>query len=479
MRRFRFLLALLCVPVCPIAAQTESDTLLRQTFDTDTAGWLMIGQGGGVHVEDGSLAFSYEVKPKKFALAVLPAPPGLARLKRLRFRVRADHATALAVFLSEKKPGGGNYTATFWAPANTWQQVELTPADFSVSDGPNDPVDADGKLDLDAVDGIGLTDVAQFFLSQAEKPGFPAIVDRATGSHTLLLDDFELLAGPGSARAASLAIDRFDRGFLEWITMGGVQLRMAAKENPLGMPAMEAGYMQTEGHYGLLLRRLANLDLSRATRLAFDVASEREATLLVRGRSAKIDFEKRGKRKKRLPVGLILKAVESNLIAGFMKVLAGQNRFRAHFKLLADLNDGAGAREEKSGAAADLVVRHMQESFVPSGQRLQAEQHGAVHNYVGCGVLGRRRMIVRAVAEKQFVTKDIEPAVKDRLAGDKSFVQMHSFEQHSMTCCEARREALLERRACGKGALVFLQRSGRCGHRPEELRVRLRLREAA
>jgi hypothetical protein len=281
MRWFCLLLVLVWVPVCPIAAQTKSDILLRQTFDTDTGGWIVIGQGGGVRVENGRLAFSYELKPKQFALAALPAAPGLARLQRLRFRVMADHATALAVLLSEKKPGGGNYTATFWAPANTWQQVELTPADFSVSDGPNDPVDADGRLDLDAVEGIGLADVAQLFLTQADNPDFPVIVDRATGSHTLLLDDFELLAGPGPARAASLAIDRFDRGFLEWITMGGMQLRIAPNENPLGMPAMEAAYMQTEGHYGLLLRRLANLDLSKATRLAFDVASEREATLVV------------------------------------------------------------------------------------------------------------------------------------------------------------------------------------------------------
>ena len=279
----RFCLVLLLAPVSvyPIAAQTESDILLRQVFDTDTAGWLAIGQGGGVRVENGSLAFSYEVKAKQFALAVLPAPPGLARLQRLRFRIKADHATALAVFLSEKKPGGGNYTATFWAPADTWQQVELTPADFSVSDGPNDPVDADGRLDLDAVEGIGLTDVAQFFLSRAENPDFPAIVDRATGRHTVLVEGFELLGGSGPARAVGLAIDGFDRGFLEWITMGGVQLRMAPRENPLGVPAMEAAYVQAEGHYGVLLRRLGNLDLSKATRLAFDVASEREATLVV------------------------------------------------------------------------------------------------------------------------------------------------------------------------------------------------------
>jgi hypothetical protein len=281
MRRFSLLSLLVCASVCPIAAQSETDILLRQTFDTDTAGWLAIGQGGGVRVENGRLAFSYEVKAKQFALAVLPAPPGLGRLRRLRFRIKTDHATALAVLLSEKKPGGGNYTATFWAPAETWQQVELTPADFSVSDGPNDPVDADGRLDLDAVEGIGLTDLAQFFLAQADNPDFPAIVDRASGSHTVLLDGFELLGGSAPAHAAGLSIDGFNRGFLQWITMGGVRLRVAPRENPLGMPAMEASYVQAEGHYGLLLRRLANLDLSQARRLAFDVASEREATLAV------------------------------------------------------------------------------------------------------------------------------------------------------------------------------------------------------
>jgi hypothetical protein len=277
MRQFCLLLAL----AGSAAAQTNSDLLLRHTFDADSCGWTAIGQGGGVRAENGALAFTYELKPKQFALAVLPATPGLAQVQRLRFRVKADHATALALFLSEKKPGGGNYTAWFWAPANTWQQVELTPADFSVSDGPNDPVDANGKLDLDAVEGIGLTDLAQFFLMQADNPDFPVIVDRSTGSHTLLLDDFELLASAGPVRVSGLAIDRFDRGFLEWITMGGMQLKVAPKENPLGMPAMEAAYQQTEGHYGLLLRRIANLDLTKATRLAFDVASEREATLVV------------------------------------------------------------------------------------------------------------------------------------------------------------------------------------------------------
>jgi hypothetical protein len=214
------------------------------------------------------------------ALAVLPAPPGFAGMRRLRFRVKADHDTALTVLLSEKKPGGGNYTAQVWTPANGWQQVELTPADFAVADGPNDPVDADGKLDLDEVEGIGITDMAAFFLAQAENPNFPVMVDKASGTHTLWVDDFEVMGAAESAHP-EVRIDSFDRGYLEWLTMGGVKLKPAAKENPLGIPAMQAEFAPTDGRFGLLLRRVSNLNLAGATRLTFQVASERAVTLAI------------------------------------------------------------------------------------------------------------------------------------------------------------------------------------------------------
>ncbi len=60
-------------------------------------------------------------------------------MKSLRFRARTDHDTTIGVVLSERKPGGGNYVAMFWSPANSWQQVELTPRDFALSDSPTDP----------------------------------------------------------------------------------------------------------------------------------------------------------------------------------------------------------------------------------------------------------------------------------------------------------------------------------------------------
>jgi hypothetical protein len=271
-------LCLILASACALFAQPG--VIVRHTFDIDTSGWTTIGPGGSVRVDNGALALTYELKPKQFSIAVLPAPAETAHMGRLRFRVKTDHDTALVALLTEKKPGGGNYTAPFWCPANTWQLIDLTTADFTLSDGPNDPLDADGKLDLDQVEGIGIADLAQFFVSAPDSPDFPVIIARGSGAHTLWIDDFEILRGAPPAPPA-MRIDRFDRGFLPWITMGGMKLKLVDQGNPLGIPAMEAAYQQTDGHYGLLMRRLAGVDLSKATRLAFDLASEHESTLIV------------------------------------------------------------------------------------------------------------------------------------------------------------------------------------------------------
>jgi hypothetical protein len=262
-------------------AQPQPEILLRQTFASDTSGWTVLGQGGSVRAAGGALEFTYEVKPKQFSIAVLPAPPETARLARLRLRVKTDHDTAVAVMFSEKKPGGGNYVSTFWSPAGTWQAIELTPSDFAASDGPSDPVDADGKLDIDQVEGIGIIDLAHFLSAQAENPEFPMIVQRASGTYTLQVADFEMVGGPAAPPRAALAIDRFDRGYVEWITLGGIKMKLAADGNPLHTRALEAAYEQTQGHYGVLLRRLGNLDLAKATGLAFDIASKTDATVIV------------------------------------------------------------------------------------------------------------------------------------------------------------------------------------------------------
>ena len=78
----------------------------------------------------------------------------------------------------------------------------------------------------------------------------------------------------------TIPLDTFDRGFLEWITLGGVKLDLAPA-GVLAEPALEASYGDTPDSFVMMTRRLTHADLAGATTIAFDIASEREATLAV------------------------------------------------------------------------------------------------------------------------------------------------------------------------------------------------------
>jgi hypothetical protein len=254
---------------------------LSAQVDNLTGRFTAMGAGTAAQISAGVLTLTYPIEAKHFAAAVTAAPPSMARMRRIRLRVKSDHSTAIAVLLREKPPGG-NYTAAFWAPAGTWQQVELTTADFTLSDGPQDPRDPDGKLDLDSIAAIGVLDVAQIFLALPEDSEVPLTVDRAAGQHTLLIDNFEVIAGgPAEKPLRTGAIDAFDRGFLQWLTPGGLDLKCSASGNPLGAAALEITSREPEGTVALVTRRISNLNLSGISRLAFDVASEQEATIVL------------------------------------------------------------------------------------------------------------------------------------------------------------------------------------------------------
>jgi hypothetical protein len=198
--------------------------------------------------------------------------------------VKTDHATALGLLLSEKKPGGGNYSAWFWSPANTWQWIEFTPADFTLSDGPNDPKDADGKLDLADVEGIGLFDLGQFFAQMPENPDFHVVVHVEKGQHTITMESFEVLSSPPALPplpSGGLRLSTLDRNFLDWVTLGGMNLKLNPGPNPLNGAALEASYQQMEGQLQLLVKRVNSAGMDKAKRLVFDIASEHDVTLMV------------------------------------------------------------------------------------------------------------------------------------------------------------------------------------------------------
>ena len=58
-------------------------------------------------------------------------------------------------------------------------------------------------------------------------------------------------------------------------------MKLSTADNPLGRPALQASDEQVEGQFAVLVGRMSNLNLSKAKRIAFDVAAEHEATLVV------------------------------------------------------------------------------------------------------------------------------------------------------------------------------------------------------
>ena len=247
-------------------------------FGADT--WVVMGGSGSIKpsaeskTSAGALKFSYQFG-KEFSTAILPMGAGrLAQMRGVRFWLKADHETAIGVVLAEKKPGGGDYMASVWAPKDTWQLVDLTLADFVPTDGPTDPVDANGRLDPDQVEAVGLLDFTGFFNQAGSET--PILVTPRSGAHAVLIDGFEVLETGKVAKP--LVIDTFDRGFSQWFTMGGMKLSLAPAGNPLGAPALEAAIRGVDGKLTVALRRVNSREFSGVKRMEFDLAAEHEGT---------------------------------------------------------------------------------------------------------------------------------------------------------------------------------------------------------
>ena len=278
------------------AQHSESPrVLLSDTFASKQPAWMAFGSSGEVrltpeaaHAKTGkpALAFNYKIAPNQLVAAVLPVEYGsLAKMTRLKFWLKTDSSTGIAILLSEKKPEGGNYGAVIWSPKDTWQQIELTPGDFAVSEGPTDPKDPDNKLDLDEIEGIGVIDLGQMFVNFAGKPDLPLVVDVSPGAHTFCLDELQALAESPAASPAKadtvITIDDFHRPQLGWITLGGAELSRSASDNPLGAPALEARYEQIEGKFVVFAHPLAQVNLRGSDRIAFDISSNKDLQMVV------------------------------------------------------------------------------------------------------------------------------------------------------------------------------------------------------
>jgi hypothetical protein len=264
----------------------------HQTFEQSDEGWIPFGAGASVEVvrdpstaKSGAaaLALHYTIAPGQYGSTVLPLEAGeMTGLRRLELSVRTDHDTPVIVVLSEKQPGGGYYSSWFWCPKDRWLSVSLTPQDFVLDQGPSDPIDSDNRLDVDDIRGIGVTDLGQSF--QTLGADYPLLIDKVSGSHTMLLDDVSWSTAPGAGPTGpwtDKVIGHPERGFVTWIALGGTRLGIVDADSPLGQRGFSAAYSQPVGRYIAVSHSLLDHDLRGVRRLTMTMASQHDASLMV------------------------------------------------------------------------------------------------------------------------------------------------------------------------------------------------------
>lgn len=281
-----WLSSLLCAVCAPTALAQDPDSLLKETFADDLGGWQVIGPNAKVAVfidselkapSPGALRMKYGVDKGQMSLLLRTVSGDLMKqAQSLRFWVRTDRTTTVAVVLAEEE--GGRYIATAHVAANSWQKVELSIYDFALSTGPDDPKDPNGKLDLDRVTAIGLVDLAQMFAA-VEMPGFSV----EAGARTLFLDDFEVskqaISSSTSSQGEDLRIDSFAHPQLAWLGIGLDSLSRTTG-TPLSANGLRADYTQSSKP-AILLRNLNPWVLTQSKTLRFEAASTKSCKLIV------------------------------------------------------------------------------------------------------------------------------------------------------------------------------------------------------
>ncbi len=163
-----------------------------------------------------ALTYHYDVQPQSIRGLYAPAKvPAGAR--GFHAWVRNDRASQLMFSLREND--GSAYQLMCCVPANEWQEITANFADFEPDEN---SLDDNGKLDLDQVGSIGVSDFA-VLLANAPAGVGPAIPD-LLGRRRLWLDDvrFPVVAEPLSHGLAEVSgkklaiLDNFDSGLLRW-----------------------------------------------------------------------------------------------------------------------------------------------------------------------------------------------------------------------------------------------------------------------
>ena len=271
--------------VSPTFAQTKD--IIHHTFEKGGDGWTGFGptakistsqDAADVKVGKSSLKFDYSVKKGQFDVLAFQLPAdSITKAKSFNFWIKPDSSGAIALSLQEKD--GGRYIAMFAVTANKWQQVSVATPDFILSAEPNDPKDADGKLDLDEVENISLIDLMQIF-AQGADPNVEKMFSVKQGPHQLLLNDFTVSETPvpGSEIKPGV-IEDYTRPQLQWFGIGTMSIAPTSAK-PLDGPGIKVSYKQENEKIIGLIRRVPAGVLKGSESVSFTAAADRKVFLM-------------------------------------------------------------------------------------------------------------------------------------------------------------------------------------------------------
>lgn len=268
----------------------DAAPLLSHTFEENDGGWQGFGGSGVVSVTHdaasvksgkGALQYSYALKKGEVALMLLQTPDMmLAKAKSLRFWIKADHMTPVAIVLQEKD--GGRYNAIVSTPKDTWQEVELSTADFALDRSKDAPKDPDGKLDMDQVENIAIADMAQIFVQG--DAAFATALGISEGPRKFVMDDFAvnttMLPPSCTLKNGEGAFDTFARPQIGWISVGEMTVTKVTGK-PLEGTGLQAKYHQSPSRVVGLSRFVPLEGLAGATKITLSAASLKPAKILL------------------------------------------------------------------------------------------------------------------------------------------------------------------------------------------------------
>lgn len=275
-------------PPAPVSRQIAPPLLLRTDYVEGEDGWQVFGTGAKLarvsdeETKKNALKFGYTLAKDGIAAMILPVSENeIGTARSFRFSVKASQATTLAAGIQEQ--GGGRYIALFHAPANKWQTVTLGASDFVLMEGPNDPKDPNGKLDLNQIQALAITDITQL-LMQGDTELAKKLFGVTPGTRSLTVGEFtvstESLPSASFFSPADARLDTFAHPQVGWLALGGAMLERATG-GPLTVSGLKMTYKQEAGKLNGIARQIPRGRLAGHDKLVVSVASEKPAVFLV------------------------------------------------------------------------------------------------------------------------------------------------------------------------------------------------------